>query len=183
VRISQARTTRSWVGTAGSRNGARWLPGGRCGGALCNGPPPARRLQQWGRWKNSLGTFPKNCSPTILCGEGLPCRIPPSPRRWAMGQHPSVAIRFLRAPNAMAVMVVGKNLDHYRQSTYFRMLQTTVGSLQGSIVRIAGCIGDRFRPRRDGDGGGSALGGNALWPGRWRGCWPGRWREAGQYGG
>ncbi len=52
---------------------------------LCNGPPPARRLQQWGRWKNSLGTFPKNRSPTIFCGEGLPCRIPPSPRRWPKG--------------------------------------------------------------------------------------------------
>ena len=44
-----------------------------------------RRLQQWGRWKNSLGTFPKNRSPTIFCGEGLPCRIPPSPRRQAIG--------------------------------------------------------------------------------------------------
>ena len=105
-------------------------------GALCNGPPPARRLR-WGRWKNSLGTFPKNCSPTILCGEGLPCKIPPSPRRWAMGQHPPVAIRFLRTPDAMAVTVVGNYLDHYRQSTYFRMQQTPVGSLQESIVTSA----------------------------------------------
>ena len=38
---------------------------------LCNGPPSARRLQQWGRWKNSLGTFPTPLAERPCCQNGV----------------------------------------------------------------------------------------------------------------